>query len=388
MTYDCELIQDLLPLYGEDLCSSASRRAVEAHLLGCECCRRLAAPLSIEPLEDSPAADMAVKRSMRKVRRRWLAFLLAAALLFPLLLMGFNQYRGWGLSFTNLDDVYTAWQFLHALETKNWEKAAGLHDFSQAYGSILDALAQEPAAWGTSLTPFTLAGYDYAGHTYLDRTGDLPETASELYGYLYNRTGTAMVPVALWQELMALAPDAFSQQGSEYWLNDERYGKITTDWGDFVVSEGRSFETAYDYCIYFDLVPAAIYAEARPELEAEALRVYSNTHADIGWVAELTEDEFTEEMTRRYISDLRTLSETVTLDCTGYRSIGSYGDTMDGSCVFFNITVIQNEKSVTAEIQINVEAGRIRVAGISHHPDTPWLDAIDRALYPSAHTGY
>ena len=34
MKYDCELIQDLLSLYEEDLCSAASRKAVE------ELCRR------------------------------------------------------------------------------------------------------------------------------------------------------------------------------------------------------------------------------------------------------------------------------------------------------------------------------------------------------------
>ena len=64
MKLDCELIQDLLPLYAEGLCSLASRRAVEEHLPECEHCRRLTAPLPIEEPEDTPNADHAFSISI------------------------------------------------------------------------------------------------------------------------------------------------------------------------------------------------------------------------------------------------------------------------------------------------------------------------------------
>ena len=86
MKLDCELIQDLLPLYAEGLCSPASRRAVEEHLSDCEDCRRLTAPLPIEEPGDTPNADRAVKKGIKKVRRRWLSSLIAAVLVVPLLL--------------------------------------------------------------------------------------------------------------------------------------------------------------------------------------------------------------------------------------------------------------------------------------------------------------
>ena len=35
----CDIVKDLLPLYIENLCSSASREAVEEHLEHCETCR-------------------------------------------------------------------------------------------------------------------------------------------------------------------------------------------------------------------------------------------------------------------------------------------------------------------------------------------------------------
>ena len=386
MKLDCELIQDLLPLYEEDICSPASRQAVEEHLQTCERCRRLTAPLPIEPPAEFPAADRAVKKSIKKVRRRWLASVLAAVLAFPLLLLGFNQYRGVGLCFTNADDILTAWRFLHALETEDWEKAAQMHRFSFDYQSILEVLDQGPALWSTNCTPFELGGLRYVARG--SHHDSLPETATDLYGYLYNLQGSAMVPTALWEELMTLDPDAFTREGRMYWLNGVGYERIRTPWGEYVANQGLSHATAYDCCLHFDLVPAAIYQEALPELDAEALRIYTNTLADVGWVAELTEEEFTREMIRRYTADLEALEDTVTFDCTGYHSAGYLGDRSEGCYVIFDLTIAQGRKTLNTQIQINVTDGKIDTAGISYESGTQWLDAIVRALYPSAHPGY
>lgn len=386
MKLDCELIQDLLPLYAEGLCSPASRRAVEEHLSECEHCRRLTAPLPIEEPEDTPNADRAVKKGIKRVRRRWLSSLIAAVLVVPLLLLSFNQYRGYGLCFTNFDDMVTAWQFLHALETENWEKAAEMHDFSRDYASIQEALGMDESDWGSHFIPVELAGHDYMAKPRLSLS--TPETLGDLYGFLYNREGTAMLPLKAWEQLMAIDPAAFSREGREYWLNGERYGRITTPWGDFVVSEGRSYDTAYEYASHFDLIPAEVYTAAKPALEEEARQLYTATHADIGWVAELTEEEFTREMIRRYTGELRALEGTVSFDCTGYRSIRRYCDDRDAWRVTFAVTVTQNGRLANVELQISVKDSKIEVAGISHEPGIQWLDAIDRALYPSAHAGY
>ena len=381
MKWNCELIQDLLPLYEEDLCSPTSRQAVQEHLEECECCRRLTAPLPIEVPHEIPDADHAVKKSIKKVKRRWLASLLAAVLAVPLLLLSFNQYRGYGLCFTNLDDIYTAWQFVHALETQNWEKAAKMYDFSADYESIIEALSQDVAFWGRSFTPCDVAGYDYAA----PMSHSIPTTLDDLYGYLYNRQGTAMIPAALWERLMDMDPTAFQQNGWEYWLNGERYGKISTSWGEFVVTDGRGYDTAYEYATHFDLIPVAIYEEAKPALDAEAQQLYTTTHDHLDWVAELSEAEFTEEMIRRYTADLVALEGKVTFDCTGYRSAYRMDDSW---YMILAVTITQGSKTLDTEIGLRVSGGKIELAGISHKAGVQWLDAIDRALYPSAHPGY
>ena len=381
MKWNCELIQDLLPLYEEDLCSPTSRQAVQEHLEECECCRRLTAPLPIEMPHEIPEADHAVKKSIKKVKRRWLASLLAAVLAVPLLLLSFNQYRGYGLCFTNLDDIYTAWQFVHALETQNWEKAARMHDFSADYESIIEALSQDVAFWGRSFTPCDVAGYDYAA----PMSHSIPTTLDDLYGFLYNRQGTAMIPAALWERLMDMDPTAFQQNGWEYWLNGERYGKISTSWGEFVVTDGRGYDTAYEYATHFDLIPAVIYEEAKPALDAEAQQLYTTTHDHLDWVAGLSEAEFTEEMIRRYTVDLGALEGKVTFDCTSYRSAYRM---VDRWYVILAVTVTQGSKTLDTEIDLRVSGGKIELAGISHKAGVQWLDIIDRALYPSAHPGY
>ena len=241
------------------------------------------------------------------------------------------------------------------------------------------------ADWGSDFVSFGLMGHPYMASGYLERNGILPRDIGELYGFLWNREGTAMVPLELWEQVTALDPEAVYQQGWQYWLGENLYGKISTPWGEFVVSEGGGYDTAYEYCTYFDLVPAAVYEEAKPVLEEEARRLYDATHEDIGWVAELTAEEFTQEMIHRYTAELESLEGTVTFDCTGCRSIYRM---VDGWYVVFPVTVTQGSNTLDTEIDLCVSGGKIELAGISHKPGVQWIDAIDRALYPSAHHRY
>ena len=48
MNVPCGLIQDLLPLYYDQVCSQESRSLVEEHLAGCPACRQRLADLQTE----------------------------------------------------------------------------------------------------------------------------------------------------------------------------------------------------------------------------------------------------------------------------------------------------------------------------------------------------
>ena len=81
----CNIIEDLLPLYAEDLCSAESRAAVEAHVSGCEACREKLARLHAG-LSDAAPADDTGAGALKKVKRGILArnLLLAGGLLLVL----------------------------------------------------------------------------------------------------------------------------------------------------------------------------------------------------------------------------------------------------------------------------------------------------------------
>lgn len=100
MKLTCEIVEDLLPLYEDGVCSRQSKDAVEAHLRKCERCRKLLEKtrelpeMHREP--EVPAADAAAVRSFKKLRKRWWISLTAVAVAVSLLFLGWNLYRDRG----------------------------------------------------------------------------------------------------------------------------------------------------------------------------------------------------------------------------------------------------------------------------------------------------
>lgn len=69
--YDCGLIQDLLPLYQDDVCSAASRKIVEEHLEGCADCKNVAEKLKNTTVDDKIVREKnGVLREHAKQERR------------------------------------------------------------------------------------------------------------------------------------------------------------------------------------------------------------------------------------------------------------------------------------------------------------------------------
>ncbi len=389
MKLTCDIVQDLLPLYTDAVCSQDSRAAVEEHLKGCPVCRAAAGVPALPPMApaEAPRADQAVAKSIRRVKRRWLTSLVAMVLVVPVLLLSWNQYRGTGLCFTNVDEILTAWRFLHALETGDWKTAAAMHDYSRDYESILDALGQPVSDWDVSFTPFELEDIPYMASTWLSRYGSIPDSAESLFGFLYNRTGNAMIPLELWEQVIAVDPGAVWQEGWHYWLGEELYGRITTPWGEFVVTDGRGYDTAYEYCQYFDLVPAVIYEEAEDDIRANAQQVYDETHAYYDYVARMTEEEFIRHMEASYAADLaQTEAMEVSFDCTGFQS--AYFNGEDSWYIQLGLDITYQGETLETTADIGIYDGKVSMASISYFQPVDWLHTLEKILYPSAHPGY
>lgn len=127
MKIACGIVEDLLPLYLDDVCSDQSRSTVTEHLRQCEKCKKLAgagAAMAVPVMEpDSPDTDRAVKKGLKKIRRRWWTSILAVVLMIPVLFLGWNEFSAQGVAYSNLDELHLGDRFMQCLADGNYEEA-------------------------------------------------------------------------------------------------------------------------------------------------------------------------------------------------------------------------------------------------------------------------
>ena len=90
MKNDCSIVQDLLPLYAENMVKPETREFVEEHLAGCKSCRNELDTLKAD-VKPAPEVQLAPLRGIERAlrRRRLTAVLLTAALVLTLATAGF-----------------------------------------------------------------------------------------------------------------------------------------------------------------------------------------------------------------------------------------------------------------------------------------------------------
>lgn len=70
MKYSCDLIQDLLPLYCDQVCSKASAEAVEEHMDTCNDCKKVYEEMKRKVSVDSAGYEKQQLASMRQMRKK------------------------------------------------------------------------------------------------------------------------------------------------------------------------------------------------------------------------------------------------------------------------------------------------------------------------------
>ena len=84
---ECDLVQDLLPLYLDDACSASSKKMVEEHLAECEMCREVSEKLKDHTVEDVITAESEGVLARHAKKERTTAFkagvIIAGILLLP-----------------------------------------------------------------------------------------------------------------------------------------------------------------------------------------------------------------------------------------------------------------------------------------------------------------
>ena len=126
---DCEIIQDLLPLYEENCCSEQSKILVEEHLKECKVCqeklenfrKEISATMIQEDIDEK-----IIKKGMRKIKRIKIigisVLLICLSVLFIIIPVR-NYQRGSGITYANLKELYMTRKFMEAIKSKNYDKA-------------------------------------------------------------------------------------------------------------------------------------------------------------------------------------------------------------------------------------------------------------------------
>lgn len=101
MKLPCEMVQDLLPLYHDGVCSAVSRSLVQEHLADCEECARVLKSIDAEievPRLEADAAKplVSIQRSWKKqARKTKIKYLCASVAAFLLLVTGWWALTQW-----------------------------------------------------------------------------------------------------------------------------------------------------------------------------------------------------------------------------------------------------------------------------------------------------
>lgn len=151
MNITCSIINDLLPLYIEGICSEDTKKMVELHLTECkECSQKYKIMTSILLPDESPSEetgikgeqenekehkvnDFTAKRAFKKIRRLFIVTIVSIILAIPVFYLGLNQMNGEGISFTNMDEIFKASQMFKYIQGGNYEKAFTYIDVKGMY---------------------------------------------------------------------------------------------------------------------------------------------------------------------------------------------------------------------------------------------------------------
>lgn len=387
MKLNCEVIQDLLPLYEDGVCSPESRKLVEEHLKTCKACQALRQSAQAVP-EDLPLPEQDVKavKGFRKIRRRWLCSLLAVLLILPLLAMTVSQITGQGICFTNLDEIAAAKGFGRALKQKNYEKAASYLDFSYDYQNVQNLLSKSLTDYLPDWEPVSVDGQTWYAVPALAEELSTETDSDSLWGRLiYNDTWNILIPEALLRDTLAVEQMTLEQHSLQ---SGRTFHALETPWGVYWSSNPAGFD-AEEYTQYphlFDLLPEAVYEAILPVCEKEAKALYEQDQQLFGDAANLTADEFVDFMQKKYAAQLEDGLKDVTIDRVLFLGDATY----NRDAGLWNVTLHIGgtyDEGHPLDIQLcpYVQHGKLsRMAGMYDNTimDEPLPDEIWHCLFP------
>ena len=113
MKLSCKVIEDMLPMYYDKVCSEDSAALVEEHLKDCPHCRQILLDLGTDiAIPEKKVDDIKplkkIQKSYKKMRLRWLTAILIVLALIHAAFLGWNEFSARGIAFSNMDELSCA----------------------------------------------------------------------------------------------------------------------------------------------------------------------------------------------------------------------------------------------------------------------------------------
>ena len=158
MKLPCKVIEDMLPMYYDKVCSEESAALVEEHLRSCPRCAQMLADLGAEiDIPEQKVDDMKplqkIRKSYRKMKLVGLIALLCALILVPCaFLIGLQKEPT--VEYSQEEAIAYANEFMACLEAKDYAKAYTYWNLEEEKRSLLE---------GNILTEADLANFEADG---------------------------------------------------------------------------------------------------------------------------------------------------------------------------------------------------------------------------------
>ena len=128
MNIPCRVIEDLLPMYHDKVCSEESTALVEEHVKSCPQCSRMLSDLSTELFVSEESVDdiqplKKIQKEYRKLRMGWLVAVLAILVLIPMVLLLGNREKETAPEFTQEEALAVGEAFMTALTDGDYATA-------------------------------------------------------------------------------------------------------------------------------------------------------------------------------------------------------------------------------------------------------------------------
>ena len=142
MKVKCPVIEDLLPLYIDGVCSEESKMIVEEHLLECRLCIDKYRFQNSEIIVDDSVIkqNLKSKEPFKRIKKSQMIKLVVILISIPLLILSFMEVSGDGIGFSTLYGRYKAERFLSYVEKGQFVSAA---EYMSFLGGIYEKIENE-----------------------------------------------------------------------------------------------------------------------------------------------------------------------------------------------------------------------------------------------------